>query len=890
MKTITRRNLLKAGLATGMGAMIFEPSDSSKAWAEEKNDHFCLVLCNHWSYTGIGWQSGIESNVLSVTDAMEIVDLEPHIKTCINLDARAFELIAEKFPEVANRLKDYLAAGKLELIGGTYGQPMGTSISGEANIRQLVLGCETIRKALDYEMVTFLEEEEFAHPQVPQLAAGAGYKYASMAQMDTWGKTGIPYVEHNVVNWKGVDGTKIPCIPRHSLTRPYLNVQNLTEQPAFKKLRAQGIPLIFGWEEFGWEDPEHPASKAGTKLENPLPDLYPVDWITLRNFRTLAGKYSVEFVTLKEYLDKYGKDPKETVDLPMEAFNKWLTWGLGGDQVRILDRKIQGLLLAAELFDAAAVALGAKSQAESLEKAWKDLLASQSHDVGLCEYSRWQSDRMAPLERIEDTHNFPWGALGYNLMDSAQKQGQASLDATLSTLTSRINSREKKHGQLAVTVFNPLDKDRSDLVMTGRVFPLPIKTEAIVVKDRTGRVLPTQVVKCEKDRQGNLVMAELAFPASMVPSAGYDTFYLESTTGPQPEVKTDLAYDESQLLLENEFLRVKLDPKTGAVASLIHKSSGLEMIAGKQGAFPHFTGTPNPNLSRRPQPPARYDSAASQARLDWYAKGPLFVTVRAHHRWKYLNFESRVTLSAGRPYVEIISRVFTQVPPLFAGTGPLDLNSAYWLSFKPAFDVAKVVRDYPLAVEATEKSAFHALTFADLIGKDAGLLVLHPGTQWFARDKEGTVGNLIMREWESLFTNEYGWPLYAEYRHALMPHGREEMTNAERLRAAAGFTQPLLCRIGAPQAGELPPSKSFLRVAPDSIMLSAFRKKTSSGMELRVVETEGQPADAGIEIGMPVAGAVETNLRGRKIGAVSHRKNKLLIHVDPWKIRTFEVT
>ncbi len=343
--------------------------------------------------------------------------------------------------------------------------------------------------------------------------------------------------------------------------------------------------------------------------------------------------------------------------------------------------------------------------------------------------------------------------------------------------------------------------------------------------------------------------------------------------------------------MENEFLRVRLDPKTGAVASLVHKKSGREMIDEKGGAFPHFKGTPNPNLSRRPQPPAKYDSATSQGRLDWYAKGPMFATVRAHHRWKYLSFETRVTLSAGRPYVEVVSRVFSQVPPLFAGTGPLDMtSSAYWLSFKPALEVQKVVRDYPLAVEATEKMTFHALTFADLIGKDAGLLILHPGTQWFARDKEGIVGNLIMREWESYFTNEYGWPLYSEYRHALMPHGLAEMNNADRLRAAAGFAQAILCHVGAPQPGDLPASKSFIRVAPETVMLSAFRKKTGPGMELRVIETEGKSADAGVELGLPVAGAVETNLRGRKIGDVARRENKLSFRVDPWKIRTFEVT
>ena len=67
----------------------------------------------------------------------------PHVKTCLEMDALAYELMAEKFPEVAARLKKYLAEDKVEMIGGTYGQPMGTMFSGESNIRQLVYGRET---------------------------------------------------------------------------------------------------------------------------------------------------------------------------------------------------------------------------------------------------------------------------------------------------------------------------------------------------------------------------------------------------------------------------------------------------------------------------------------------------------------------------------------------------------------------------------------------------------------------------------------------------------------------------------------------------------------------------------------------------------------------------
>ncbi|MBN2581340.1 MAG: hypothetical protein JXB10_20330 [Pirellulales bacterium] len=85
---------MKAGLAAGTGATLLGWGGLKRARAAETDARLCVAVCNHWSYIGIGWQLGIESNVLSVTDAMEIFDRPPHAKTCINLDARAYELIA----------------------------------------------------------------------------------------------------------------------------------------------------------------------------------------------------------------------------------------------------------------------------------------------------------------------------------------------------------------------------------------------------------------------------------------------------------------------------------------------------------------------------------------------------------------------------------------------------------------------------------------------------------------------------------------------------------------------------------------------------------------------------------------------------------------------------
>jgi alpha-mannosidase len=868
MPTImTRRGFLQAGLAGSAGALLAWPSIVRHAAATEGPIGLCLTICNHWSYIGIGWQLGIESCVLSVTDAMEMADRPPFAKTCLNLDARAYEFMAERFPEVTERLKKYLAAGKVELIGGTYGQPMGTTISGESNIRQIVVGREVIRKTLGYPLVTFLEEEEFTHPQIPQLVKLAGFRYASLAQLDTWGRAGCPRLDVNALLWKGLDGTEVPCVPKNALFGYSPDLKKLTNSAEFQKLSTLGKPLIFAWEEFGWESPEKPAYLTS-----------PAKYQTLEN---------VEFVTLQEYLDKYGAQAKESLYLPMDAWNKSLTWGLGGDQVRILDRKVDGLLLAAELFDALAAAHGGSSQVDSLEKAWRDLLASQSHDVGLCEYSRWQGDRMAPFDRIEDLHNFTWGAIGYNHLDAAQRQGQAVLDAALRSLSGRINSGANKHGELAAVVFNPHGWPRTDLATTGRIYPVPPQCREVIIKDQLGRVVPSQIVKQDNGSEGNLVMAEVAFRTREVPPAGYDTYYLSFAALPTAATNTDLRVDRSALTMENEFVRVRLDPATGGVVSLVDKSSGQESLDSAPGAFPHFTGRPNPNLSTKPNPPAFYDSAKSKAAIDWIAAGPLWATLRAQHAWPYLKFETRVSLAAGSPYVEVISRVLAQVPP-HSDVSPPDIKEGYWVSFVPGFPVTKVLRDFPFGVEETNQPTFHALTFVELSGQERGLLVLHAGTQYFRREAAGALSNLVMREWESHFTKEYGWPLYAEYRHALLPHSGK-LSNADRLRAAAGFARPLACVLQQPSGGDLPLSQGFLSVSSPSVQLSAFRRKRDGGYELRVVETEGGRAEATVAVRLFLAKAMETDLVGERLGDAAFRNGQLAVVLEPWKIRTFHL-
>jgi len=109
-----------------------------------------------------------------------------------------------------------------------------------------------------------------------------------------------------------------------------------------------------------------------------------------------------------------------------------------------------------------------------------------------------------------------------------------------------------------------------------------------------------------------------------------------------PPVATDLRIDESQLTMENSFVRVRLDAATGGVASLAAKPLGAEVLDPAAAAFPRFYGRPNPALPARPEPPASYDSGTSKARLDWLARGPLWATLRALGMLKNTEKASRI--------------------------------------------------------------------------------------------------------------------------------------------------------------------------------------------------------------------------------------------------------
>lgn len=855
----------------------------------EKPD-LCLTLANHWSYTGIGWQLGLESCAASVRDSLAMADYDPSVKTCLNLDALAYELVAEHYPEIGQRLRQYVRAGRVELVGGSYGQPMGSMVSGESTIRQLVVGQKTIRKAVGQYVSTFLEEEEFSHPQVPQLIAQSGYRFASLAQCDTWGKHGSPPMDLNVFRWRGVDGTTVLTTPINGLVfHPPVVTTDIdwlwsdAGRKRLRQLKKLGMPLAIKWTEFGWETL---GGQAVNKFDP-------------AKFRELSSHFNVRYTTLTEYLEAYGREAKETVGLSMNDFQKLLPWGVGGDQIRRFGREVEALLLAAERFDVIAHLLGLPTQkVATLESAWKDLLISQSHDVSLCEYSRNGGGVGQPLDPLFDAHFLTWGSMGYQHMDAAKAMGRAVLDPTLRRIGKAIDSATPRRNTLAVTTFNPCGFQRDAQAQTGK-FYLGKKTfQDVCVRDAKGRVVPSQLLACDRDAKGNLIHANVAFSAAQLPSVGYDTYYLENAGEPVEAAPTDLHIDEKTLTIENAHVSLSLDPRTGGIAKLVDRRSGHTLIDGAGQAAPRFTGRPNPDYVPRVSIPDAYDSVDSQAEITWIERGPLRATVRAHHVLHAIRFETFITVCADWPAVQVRTRVFCGLPPrrepqlggdrINAWQYPLEITEGYWLRWTLGFAPKTVIRDYPFGVEATPKKAIEALSFIDFGAKDGGLLLMHNGTQYFKREGKKTFANLVVREWESPYTGDYGWPRAADYRYVLLPHGAG-FSNGDRLRAVAAFDQAPICLVDKPHGGKLPARQSFLELDGDGALLSAFRRQEDGSCEVRVVECAGKKTKAALSVHLPLHTIQPTDCLGTATQKAAGLKKRHSVSFRGWEIKTYRL-
>ncbi len=215
----------------------------------------------------------------------------------------------------------------------------------------------------------------------------------------------------------------------------------------------------------------------------------------------------------------------------------------------------ENALIRTEKAATCAAIAGAAYPEAALDLAWRQLLyAGAARRLSLISDGRVYADVLAALREA--------GEIAAEVTQNALR----CLAKGAETLTSAPKPLESAH---ALLVFNPAARPRTDVCEV--VLRRP-RGDGIAIVDNSGepRAVLVDEVELAGDRE---VEGRVRFVARDVPALGYDVYYVIPKGSAAPSRRPDPQ-------IENERWLLVLDAATGAVRSLLNKSSGREYARG----------------------------------------------------------------------------------------------------------------------------------------------------------------------------------------------------------------------------------------------------------------------------------------------------------------------
>ncbi len=350
-----------------------------------------------------------------------------------------YDYLAENEPELLEKMKKALACykGRLGIGSCTYGQPLSTFISEEANIRQLTIARKTLMERFGKIPEFYVMSEHAFHAQLPQILLQCGFKGALLrTHFMMYGYN--PEINAPVVGWTGMDGSKIPAIPTYK-DQPVLLGKEKQPIEAFEsKYTAVTLDNRIlldspgryqsSLEEFREKYEKEIGILVASRVDDPrqLEDVIPLH-NTEEGYRWMLG----------EEVLKQLPGPEQEFHTKPEDFHVRMPWGLCGNWMLNRSREAEVKAAVAERLCAVSETLGDRNEEDRIEKVWKNLLVGQHHDI-----------QIVGIEA--DAHRY---------LDAAVDGAKALIQKKMEYISSKCGT-----GSGDVFVFNPLQWDRTDWI------------------------------------------------------------------------------------------------------------------------------------------------------------------------------------------------------------------------------------------------------------------------------------------------------------------------------------------------------------------------------------------------------------------------------------------
>ncbi len=697
--------------------------------------------------------------------------------------AAYYDWMERYYPDTYKKIQQMVKEGRWEITGGMWVEPDCNLPNGVSWARHLLYAKRYFKEKFGVDVKIGWNPDSFGYNgNMPMLYQQAGID-AFVTQKIGWNETNVfPY---RLFWWESDDGSKIlsyfPFDYVNEIKQPFQLVDWMRQFEANTGMTK--MMVLFGVGDHGG-GPSLDMMSRIDQLRNI--DVYPI----------------IEFGNTANYLSWVRQH--DLSKLPVYENELYLEYHQGTyttqANTKAENRKCETLLRDTELFSSLAAFQGRPYNGKALESAWRLTLFNQFHDI------------------------LPGSGIRENYIDAEEKYkqvkeiGSYELGQSLKTLADVVNTSKIKKG-FPIIVFNPLSWQRTDLVR----YDLAEGSQAeYTVFDSRGNELPSQIIPIDG------LHRQLLFIAENVPSVGYRTYELRKQ---EPAVvKSDLSITSSSL--ENENFRVKINPETGWVSSIVDKRTDREILVGEGNRLQLLEDKPaqwdawNIGLTG-----AEYPTKFVKAEI--VERGPLRIVLRLHRT--YLKPGTKKEF----PTEDFPSSFFTQDIILYTNSDKIDFKTDmdWWEShtmLKLAFPLAvqDTVATYELPFGSIERSTqmlnswekakveVPALRWVDLSQNDYGVSLLNNSKYGF--DIKGSLMRMSL-----LRSPKWPDPTADMGKHsteyALYPHqGRWQ--NASTGQKAYEFNNRLAAVATRIHKGKLGEMYSFVKIEPANLILRTMKK------------------------------------------------------------------
>jgi mannosylglycerate hydrolase len=774
-----------------------------------------VVSSTHWDREWrVSFQKTRYRLVYMMDMLLDIFEKEPQYKSYF-LDSQTSPLVdyLEMRPEKADILRKYIKEKRL-FVGPWFTLPEESSLgSGEALIRNLLLGCKIARSFGGVSKTGYNPFSFGQISQMPQIYRGFGINFVAFYRGIN--KRMAPRSE---AFWESPDGSRILMsrLGAGARTHFFYTVQKpvfWNEGDGEYTMSNRDIPWNRGYAPFKLINAAlanrdgqyaHPPFEYHPERINELAHKIIADqnddwttqhriwlvgedvsWPDVREIRLLedckealkdiADVFPSTFVEFQKNILECASPDLPVVKGEMRhSFTTGSTGSLIGEVISArmpvkqenfrTERDIISLAEPATVF---AALLGAPYQGTFVDMAYNLLLQSHGHDsIGCCSRDAIADDMMNRFRQSRDISDC--------VLESAMREIAGSID---------LSKRKKE--DVAVVVYNPTPFKRTEVMPVRLEIPREWQSSDIELVDENGNSIPVQISKrvprhfiAMKEPNNSLegiAMDRYDVEAQFVdvPSYGYSTFFAKQGTGALQQPKTMRTAPQT---MENEFLAATIN--SNGTLDVHEKQTGR--IFKNLGYFSDASEIGDAWTHKAAQGEAVFTTLNEQAQIVLLEDGELKTSFRITLNWSlpecctkdlYLSARSTklkpyqiintVTLRKGHPWVEIVTELDNDVLDHYLQVVfPTNLKTDSVMA-QGHFDVVHrsfKMPDYSLYEEEPQLSK-PMNSFIDVSDGTAGLALLNEGLKAYEAhdDPARTVSLALLRCFPKMFCVENFW-------------------------------------------------------------------------------------------------------------------------------------